>query len=44
MDKYGAKYLFVGDVEQELYTVTLPENGLTRIFATDGVSIYQRSN
>ena len=44
MDKYGAKYLFVGDVEQEQYTVTLPENGLTRIFAADGVSIYQRSN
>lgn len=43
MDKYGAKYLFVGDVEQELYTVTLPENGLTRIFAADGVSIYQRA-
>lgn len=44
MDKYGAKYLFVGEVERELYTVNLPENGLTRIFAADGVSIYQRSN
>lgn len=43
MDKYGAKYLFVGDVEQELYTVTLSENGLTRIFVADGVSIYQRA-
>lgn len=44
MDQYGAKYLFVGDVERELYTVNLPDNGLTEIFAADGVSIYQRSN
>ena len=44
MDHYGAKYLFVGDVERELYTVNLPDNGLTEIFAADGVSIYQRSN
>lgn len=42
MDHYGAKYLFVGDVERELYTVNLPDNGLTEIFAADGVSIYQR--
>ena len=42
MDHYGAKYLFVGDVERELYTVNLPDNGLTKIFAADGVSIYQR--
>lgn len=43
MDQYGAKYLFVGDAEQELYTVNLPDEGLTEIFAADGVSIYQRS-
>lgn len=44
MDQYGAKYLFVGDVEQELYTVNLPDEGLTEIFTADGVSIYQRNN
>lgn len=44
MDKYGAEYLFVGDVEQKLYTVNLPDEGLTQVFAADGVSIYQRNN
>ena len=44
MDQYGAKYLFVGDVEQELYTVNLPDEGLTEVFTADGVTIYERSN
>lgn len=44
MDKYGAEYLFVGDVERELYWVNLPEEGLTQVFTADGVSIYQRNN
>ena len=42
MDQYGAKYLFVGYVKRELYTVNLQDNGLTEIFVADGVSIYQR--
>ena len=43
MDTYNAKYLFVGDVEQQKYTIDLPDDGLTKVFAADGVTIYQRS-
>ncbi len=43
MEKYGAKYLFVGELEQEKYRISLPETGLTEVFSADGVSIYQRS-
>ncbi|MDV0441833.1 DUF2298 domain-containing protein [Methanorbis furvi] len=44
MDKYGAKYLFVGEVEQQKYNLNLPDEGLIEIFTADGVSIYQRGD
>ena len=44
MDSYGAEYLFVGNVENEQYSVHLPSDGITEIFSADGVSIYQRKH
>ncbi|MDO5846608.1 MAG: DUF2298 domain-containing protein, partial [Methanocorpusculum sp.] len=41
MNAYGAKYLFVGELERETYAVLLPSDGLTEVFHADGVSIYQ---
>lgn len=43
MDKYQAKYLFVGEVEREKYQIRLPETGILEVFSSDGVVIYQRS-
>ncbi len=43
MKKYNVTYLFVGEVERDTYNVSLPSTGLTEVFHTDGVSIYQRS-
>lgn len=44
MDKYGATYLFVGESEHERYNVSLPSSGIIKVFSTDGVSIYRRSD
>lgn len=41
MEKYGATYLFVGELEEEKYQINLPTIGLTEVFASDGVSIYK---
>ena len=41
MKKYNATYLFVGELENEMYTVDLPEDSLVKVFSSDGVAIYQ---
>ncbi len=41
MKKYGATYLFVGEVEQEMYTINLPLEDLVNVFSADGVDIYR---
>ncbi len=41
MEKYGATYLFVGEVEQEMYTINLPLEYLVNVFSSDGVDVYQ---
>ena len=41
MEKYGATYLFVGEVEQEMYTIDLPLDDLENVFSADGVDIYR---
>ncbi len=41
MKKYGATYLFVGEVEQEMYTINLPLEDLVNVFSSDSVDIYQ---
>jgi uncharacterized membrane protein len=41
MNKYGATYLFVGELEQEIYTVNLPLQDLVNVFSSDDVDIYQ---
>ena len=41
MEKYGATYLFVGEVEQEMYTINLPLEDLVNVFSSDGVDLYQ---
>ncbi|RBQ25232.1 MAG: hypothetical protein ALMCE001_05360 [Methanocorpusculum sp. MCE] len=41
MKKYGATYLFVGEVEQEMYTINLPLEDLVNVFSFDGVDVYQ---
>ncbi|MDO5847645.1 MAG: DUF2298 domain-containing protein [Methanocorpusculum sp.] len=42
MDKHNVKYLFVGEVEQANYQVSLPDEGLLMVFSTPGCAIYQR--
>lgn len=42
MDKYGAKYLFVGEMEKAQYNITLPRNGLVEKFSENGVYIFER--
>lgn len=42
MDKYNVKYLFVGEVEREKYQVSLPEEGIERVFSVPGCRIYQQ--
>ena len=41
MEKYGVTYLFVGEVEQEKYRVSLPANGLEQVFAEGNCAIYK---
>jgi len=41
MNKYGATYLFVGELEQEKYAVNLPLQDLVNVFSSDDVDIYQ---
>jgi|LSQX01.1.fsa_nt_gb YYY domain-containing protein len=41
MEKYGATHLFVGEVEQEMYTINLPLEDLVNVFSSDGVDVYQ---
>ena len=41
MNKYGATYLFVGELEQEMYTVNLPLQDLVNVFSSENVDIYQ---
>ncbi|HJJ38819.1 MAG TPA: DUF2298 domain-containing protein [Methanocorpusculum sp.] len=41
MEKYGVKYLFVGEVEQERYRISLPANGLQQVFSEGNCTIYQ---
>ncbi|MEA5036769.1 hypothetical protein SDC9_18376 [bioreactor metagenome] len=41
MEKYQAAYLFVGEVEQEMYTISLPLEDLENVFSADGVDIYR---
>ena len=41
MKKYKATYLFVGEVEHEMYTISLPLQDLVNVFSSDGVDIYQ---
>ncbi|MDI6877260.1 MAG: DUF2298 domain-containing protein [Methanomicrobiales archaeon] len=42
MDKYGMTLLYVGDLERERYSVSLPPGGLNRIYDEGGVQIYER--
>ncbi|WP_319379317.1 DUF2298 domain-containing protein [uncultured Methanocorpusculum sp.] len=41
MKKYGVAYLFVGEVEQEMYTINLPLEDLVNVFSADGIDIYR---
>lgn len=41
MNQYGVKYLFVGEVEQERYRVSLPAAGLEKVFSEGNCTIYQ---
>jgi YYY domain-containing protein len=41
MNKYGATYLFVGELEQEIYDVNLPLQNLVNVFSSDDADIYQ---
>ena len=41
MKKYNATLLIVGEPERERYNVTVPAEGLERIFSKDGTEIYQ---
>ncbi len=43
MDHYGVTHLYVGDMERERYGIHLPEEGLTPIYDTGGVVIYERT-
>lgn len=42
MDRYGATYLYVGDLERSSYQISLPAEGLVPVYDADGVTIYQR--
>ncbi|MDD5420506.1 MAG: DUF2298 domain-containing protein [Methanomicrobiaceae archaeon] len=42
MEKYGATHLYVGELEQETYQVSLPAEGLEVIYDDLGVRIYRR--
>ncbi len=41
MQKYDASYLFVGETEQEMYTIDLPLEDLVNVFSAEGVDIYR---
>lgn len=41
MKKYNATLLYVGDLEHERYTVTLPDEGLTEVYSSHGTKIYR---
>ena len=41
MEKYGVTYLFVGEVEQEKYRVSLAAAGLEQVFAEGECAIYK---
>lgn len=41
MEKYGVTYLFVGEVEQEKYRVSLPSVGLEQVFAEGECAVYK---
>ena len=43
MDAYGADLLYVGPVEQKLFNISLPKEGLDAIYDRDGVKIYKRN-
>jgi YYY domain-containing protein len=43
LKKYNATLLYVGDLERERYTVTLPASGLTEIYSARGTQIYRLS-
>lgn len=42
MDKYGAKYLIVGDSELKMYNVSLPSEGIENVFSYENMTIIQR--
>jgi YYY domain-containing protein len=41
MRKYSATLLYVGDAEREKYQISLPDEGLLKIYDEQGVSIYR---
>ena len=41
MEKYGVTFLFVGEVEQEKYRMSLPSVGLEQVFAEGECAIYK---
>ena len=43
MKKYNATLLYVGDPERDHYTVTLPADGLEKIYSSRGTDIYRLS-
>lgn len=41
MKKYNATLLYVGDPERERYSVSLPSEGLTKVYSSRGTDIYR---
>jgi uncharacterized membrane protein len=43
MEKYGATTLYIGDLEEETYQITLPEDRLVPVYNAAGVTVYERT-